>query len=120
MSSSKFVRKVKALVKVTSFAGLISGGLLYYQNDEKFFRQILMPLSRVAMSPESSHKFGIFLCKWNLIPRNNYEDLPILVSNLIVKLYLIHNVIKSQIFQSVINNMRHGNEKHHWTSRWLR
>lgn len=93
MSSSKFVRKVKALVKVTSFAGLISGGFLYYQNDEKFFRQILMPLSRVAMNPESSHKLGIFLCKYNLIPRNDYEDLPVLVSILTVKTILIPKTV---------------------------
>ncbi|XP_070497110.1 dihydroorotate dehydrogenase (quinone), mitochondrial-like [Chironomus tepperi] len=82
MSSSKFVRKVKSLVKVTGYAGLISGGILYYRNDEKFFRNILMPLSRVAMSPERSHKFGIFLCKWNLIPKNDYVDLPILSTTL--------------------------------------
>jgi hypothetical protein len=79
MSSSKFARKIKSLVKVTSLGAIIASGMLYHRNDEKFFSEIAMPVGRFIFPPEAGHKFDIFLCKWNLIPKNNYKDPPTLV-----------------------------------------
>lgn len=80
MASSKFVRKIKSLVTVACCGGLLMNGILYYRNDEKYFSQLLMPTSRVLMSTENARKFSIFLCKWNLIPKNEYQDSSVLVS----------------------------------------
>jgi hypothetical protein len=82
MSASKLLNKVKSFVAVTGSSSLIFGGLLYHQNDEKFFENFLMPLMRLTLKPESQIKLGIFLCKYKLLPKNNYKDPPSLVSAL--------------------------------------
>lgn len=74
MSSAKFFKKIKSLVSVTSCGTLIFSGICFYRNDEKFFDNILMPLTRKILDAETSQKLTLFACKWNLLPRNNYED----------------------------------------------
>lgn len=46
MSSAKLVKKLKSIVTVTGCSSLIFGGFLYYRNDERFFDNFLMPLTR--------------------------------------------------------------------------
>lgn len=79
MKSNAFLKKIKSLVAVSSCSSIILGGLLYYNNDEQFFDNFAMPLLRLSISPENIHKLGVFLCKWNLIPKNTYIDPPNLV-----------------------------------------
>lgn len=74
MSSSKFVRRIKSMVVVSTCSSFLFSGVLYHQNDETFFDNFLMPLSRFFLNDEKLQKLGIFLCKWNLVPRNNYKD----------------------------------------------
>lgn len=74
MSSTKLIKKLKSTLAVTSVSSLIFGGICYYRNDEKFFDNVAMPLTRMLFDAEAAHKFAIFACKWNLIPSNNYKD----------------------------------------------
>lgn len=80
MTSNKFARKMKSLVAVTGCSSIFLSGMLYYKNDEKFFAKFAMPVLRFFISPERAYKLGIFMCKWNLIPQNNYVDPPNLVN----------------------------------------
>lgn len=47
MSSIKFVKKIKSIVAVTSCSSLIFSGFCYFKNDEKFFENFAMPLTRL-------------------------------------------------------------------------
>lgn len=49
-------------------------------NDENFFENFLMPLTRKMLDAEDAHKLAVFACKWNLLPRISYEDPMTLVS----------------------------------------
>lgn len=80
MSSAKFIKKLKSLVAVTSCSSVIFGGVLYYRNDERFFDNFFMPLTRRLLDPESAHKAAVTACKWNLLPANKYEDPETLVT----------------------------------------
>lgn len=64
-------RKLKSLAVVSSCGALLFGALQYHKNDEKFFRTILMPASRLV-DPEIAHTLGIFAFKWNLVPKGNH------------------------------------------------
>jgi hypothetical protein len=81
MLSGKLLKKIKSMVVVGGCSGIIFSGFLYYRNDEKFFDSFAMPLTRRLFDAESAHKFGIFCCKWNLLPANTYEDPKSLVSS---------------------------------------
>lgn len=74
MSSGKFFKKIKSIITVTSCSGLIFGGICYYRNDEGFFDKIAMPLTRLILDAESAHRMAVLACKWNILPKNNYED----------------------------------------------
>lgn len=79
MSRPSMFRKLKSLAVVSSCGALLFGGLQYYKNDEKFFRTILMPVSRL-FDPETAHSLGIFAFKWNLVPKGNQVEPVTLVS----------------------------------------
>lgn len=49
-----------------------------YKNNEKFYKEILMPLVH-QLDPEKSHELAIFASKYRLIPKSKYEDPNILV-----------------------------------------
>lgn len=88
MSTNKFASKMKSLVAVTSCSSLILAGLLYNKNDEKFFDNFAMPFVNNFLSPENAYKLGIFLCKWDLMPKNSYVD-PSNLVKLIISLIII-------------------------------
>lgn len=74
MTSVKFFKKIKSMVAVTSCSGVIFSGLCYYRNDEGFFDNIAMPLTRKLFDAETAHRLAVLACKWNVLPANNYED----------------------------------------------
>jgi hypothetical protein len=74
MSSAKFIKKIKSMAVVGSCSSLIFGGYCYQTNDEKFFSNFLMPMTRLLLDAESAHKLAIFACKYNLLPKNSYQD----------------------------------------------
>lgn len=80
MTSNNFARKMKSLVTVTGCGSTFFAGMLYYNNDERFFTNFAMPVLRFFVPPEKAHKLGIFVCKWNLIPKNDFIDPPNLVT----------------------------------------
>ena len=79
MSRPSMFRKLKSLAVVSSCGTLLFSALQYYRNDEKFFRTILMPASRLV-DPETAHTLGIFAFKWNLVPKGNHVEPESLVS----------------------------------------
>ena len=95
MSTNKFASKMKSLVAVTSCSSLILAGLLYNKNDEKFFDNFAMPLVNNFLSPENAHKLGIFLCKWDLMPKNSYVDPSNLVK--LISLITCHQTVKAPL-----------------------
>ena len=74
MSSLKFLKKIKSMTAVTSCGFVVFSGICYYKNDEKFFDNILMPLTRKFLDAEASHRLAVFACKWNLLPKNDFKD----------------------------------------------
>lgn len=80
MSSKNLFKKIKSMIAVTSCSSIIFGGICYYRNDEKFFDNFAMPAMRLLLDAETSHRFAIFACKWNLLPENKYQDPKSLVS----------------------------------------
>jgi hypothetical protein len=87
MSSAKFFKKMMSMVKVTSFSGLIFSGLCYYRNDEGFFENIAMPLTRALLDGEQAHRLAVLACKHNILPQNSYEDPKTLVGYEIMKFF---------------------------------
>lgn len=65
------LRKLKSLAVVSSCGALLFGALQYHRNDEKFFRTILMPATRLV-DPETAHTLGIFAFKWGLVPKGDH------------------------------------------------
>lgn len=55
------------------------GGLSVYNNNEKFYGEVLMPFIR-RLDPELSHNIAVKSLKYKLIPKSNYIDHPVLVS----------------------------------------
>lgn len=80
MSSAKFFKKIKSMAAVTSCSGLIFSGLCYYRNDEGFFDKVAMPLTRQLLDAETAHRLAVLACKWNFLPKNDYEDPKTLVN----------------------------------------
>lgn len=66
-------QKIKSLITVTTSGIALSGGLLLYQGNEKFFNQVVMPVTRL-LDPEVAHNFGIKAAKWGLLPTQKIKD----------------------------------------------
>lgn len=86
--STKFLKKLKSLAKVSTCGGLLFGAILYHRNDEKFFSNFAMPLTRLLLDAEAAHNLAVFACKHHyLLPKNSYEDPKSLVSFLITAVF---------------------------------
>lgn len=59
----------------------VFSALNIYQENERFYEQILLPLTHV-LSPETSHNIAIVASKYGLIPRSRYKDTDTLVNDL--------------------------------------
>lgn len=79
MSSSKFVRKLSSLIFITSSAGVLAGGYFFLKNDEKFFKNVIMPGVRL-IDAEVAHELAVKACKLKLLPWVTYQDPETLVS----------------------------------------
>lgn len=70
---SSFLRKLTGIAAVTSSAAFLSGGYLYVTNDEKYFKNFLMPAIRL-LDAETSHKLAVKACEMKLLPSVDYKD----------------------------------------------
>lgn len=51
-----------------------------YEGNEKFYKEVVMPVTRKCFEAETAHRLGIVAAKFNLVPRQKIPDSPILVS----------------------------------------
>ncbi|KAJ3640780.1 hypothetical protein Zmor_027322 [Zophobas morio] len=79
-------RKLKSLFYVTLTGTGAYAFISVYKNDEKFYKNVLMPAVHV-LEPEDSHKLGIIISKYRLIPRPNYTDPEALKTTLFGKVF---------------------------------
>lgn len=55
-------------------------GYSIYEGNEKFYREIVMPLTHKCFDAETAHRLGILAAKYNIVPRKQKKpDSPILV-----------------------------------------
>ncbi|XP_076235206.1 dihydroorotate dehydrogenase 2 [Calliopsis andreniformis] len=66
-------QKLKSLIRVTTTAATIFGGICIYQSNEKFYNSVAVPLVQL-LDPENAHAATVKLLKWGLLPRQNTED----------------------------------------------
>jgi hypothetical protein len=74
MTASKFARRIVSLAKVSCATTAILSFSFYRQNNEQFFDNFLMPASRLLFPSQTIRNLGLFLCKWDLLPNNDYRD----------------------------------------------
>lgn len=87
--------------------GAFSAVNIYYDK-QKFYDQILIPTIQY-LDPELSHKLTILWFKSGLVPKSQYKDTPILVSDSIIYTFLYDsyfpNYLKFNYFQ--VNKIKH-------------
>lgn len=80
MSSSKLLHKLSTLAIVSSSASVLLGGYCYFKNDEKLFKNIIMPTMRL-LDAETAHELAVKACKLKIIlPFVDFVDPDSLVS----------------------------------------
>lgn len=72
--------KLKSLLKVTSTATMLYGGVCIYQSNENFYNKFVVPLAQF-LDPEFAHNTAVKILKWGLLPKQNTEDPPSLSVN---------------------------------------
>lgn len=82
MSSSKFIRRLKSLIFITTSGTGLMFGYCFYKNDESFFKTIAIPTLRL-FDAERAHEIAVWACKWKILPSVDYKDPETLVKNLI-------------------------------------
>lgn len=65
--------KLKSLLTVTSSAAALFGGICIYQGNEKFYKEIAMPLVQY-IDPEIAHNIAVKALKWRFVPKQKLED----------------------------------------------
>ncbi|KAF7283802.1 hypothetical protein GWI33_022842 [Rhynchophorus ferrugineus] len=68
-----FQKKFKSMLYVSSGALAIFSGLCAYKGDEKFYKNVIMPLLHL-LDPEQAHKCAIFASQYRIVPKNSYKD----------------------------------------------
>lgn len=76
---SSLLKKLSGIAAVSSSAAFLTGGYLYVSNDEKYFKNFLMPAIRL-LDAETSHKLAVKACEMKLLPIVDYRDPESLVS----------------------------------------
>lgn len=76
---SSLLKKLSGIAAVSSSAAFLAGGYLYVSNDEKYFKNFLMPAVRL-LDAETSHKLAVKACELKLLPSVDYKDPESLVS----------------------------------------
>ena len=72
-------QKLKSLAIVAAGGTVAYGAICAYNNDEKFYKDALIPIMHKLLSPETSQTLGLYAAKWALIPKCKFEDTDILV-----------------------------------------
>lgn len=67
--------------------------LSIYKEDEQFYDNILMPLTR-ALDAETSHNYAIAACKFKLFPKSRFRDPESLVCVQMSALNLFYGMAK--------------------------
>lgn len=65
--------KLKSFVTVTSSAVALFGGISVFQSDEKFYKNVAIPLIQL-INPEMAHNLSVKILKWGLVPKQKIED----------------------------------------------
>lgn len=82
MSSSKFLHKLSTIVIISSSAAALGSAYCYFKNEDKFFKNILMPAVRL-LDAETAHELAVKACKMKIVlPFVNYKDPESLVRSL--------------------------------------
>ncbi|XP_055375158.1 dihydroorotate dehydrogenase (quinone), mitochondrial [Condylostylus longicornis] len=68
---------MKSIALVTSAATVFFGGINIYKGNEKFYENIIMPISRM-LPPETAHMLAVKACKYKLFYGKTLDDLKIL------------------------------------------
>lgn len=74
MSSSKLLHKLSTIVILSSSAASLAGAYCYFTNDDKFFKNVLMPTVRL-LDAETAHELAVKACKLKtVLPFVSYKD----------------------------------------------
>ncbi|CAL7938188.1 unnamed protein product [Xylocopa violacea] len=65
--------KLKSLLKVTSAAAMMYGGICIYQSNENFYNKFIVPCAQ-WLDPEVAHNTAVKILKWGLLPGQRTED----------------------------------------------
>lgn len=65
--------KLKSLITVSTAATALFGGICIYQGNEKFYKNIVVPLVQ-RVDPEIAHSIAVYALKWRLLPKEKSED----------------------------------------------
>lgn len=52
------------------------------RGDERFYRQVAMPVMCQLVEPETAHRLAVFCCRWNLLPKLKLDTAPCLRTSL--------------------------------------
>lgn len=69
----KVVKQLVSMAAVCSGGTIVFAGYNLYYGNEKFYDDILIPLSH-CFSPETAHNLAVQASKYNLIPRSHFKD----------------------------------------------
>lgn len=65
--------KLKSLFTVTSSAVALFGGISFYQGNERFYSDVIIPLAQL-IDPETAHNLAVKSLKWGLVSKQKTED----------------------------------------------
>ncbi|KAL1508938.1 hypothetical protein ABEB36_003753 [Hypothenemus hampei] len=83
-----FKTKIKSLLCICCGATSLYAGVSIYKNDEKFYKESLMPLIHL-LDPERAHRLAVFISKYRLVSKSQFKD---------------SNVLKIRIFGKEFSN----------------
>ncbi|XP_076759448.1 dihydroorotate dehydrogenase 2 [Xylocopa sonorina] len=66
-------QKLKSLLKVTSTATMLFGGVCIYQSNENFYNKFIVPLAQL-LDPEVAHNTALKILKWGFVPGQREKD----------------------------------------------
>ncbi|EEZ97344.2 dihydroorotate dehydrogenase (quinone), mitochondrial [Tribolium castaneum] len=73
MRNLSLKRKLRSLYIVTASGLGAYVAISLYKNNEKFYRNVVMPLVHL-LEPEQAHRLGVIVSKYRLVPSTNYKD----------------------------------------------
>lgn len=65
--------KIKSLIFITSSAAALFSGISIYQGNEKFYKEIAIPLVQ-RIDPEIAHNIAIKTLKWGFVRKEKFND----------------------------------------------